>query len=77
MTRPGRRIPSRLPWLATMGVGSLPGTDPTEAVRHVMTACDVPFCRPEWDVTSEQGYPAMSAPRPSCHARRVTSMRLC
>jgi hypothetical protein len=27
-----------------MGVGSLPGTDPVEAVRHVITAYDVPFC---------------------------------
>jgi hypothetical protein len=44
MTRPGRSILSRLPRLATMGVGSLPGTDPTEAVSHVMAAYDVPFC---------------------------------
>jgi hypothetical protein len=35
---------SRLPRFATMGVGSLPGTDPVEAVRHVMTAYDIPFC---------------------------------
>jgi hypothetical protein len=44
MSRPGRTMLSRLPRLATMGVGSLPGTDPAEAVSHVMTAYDVPFC---------------------------------
>jgi hypothetical protein len=37
-------MPSRLPRFATMGVGSLPGTDPVEAVRHVMTAYGIPFC---------------------------------
>jgi hypothetical protein len=35
---------SRLPPLATMGVGSLPGADPAAAVGHVMTAYDIPFC---------------------------------
>jgi hypothetical protein len=44
MTRPGRDMLTRLPPLATTGVGSLPGNDPAEAVRHVMTAYDVPFC---------------------------------
>jgi hypothetical protein len=44
MTRPGRDMLTRLPRLATTGVGSLPGNDPAEAVRHVMTAYDLPFC---------------------------------
>ena len=34
----------RLPPLATTGVGSLPFTVPTEAVRHSANAYDVPFC---------------------------------
>jgi hypothetical protein len=34
----------RLPPLATAGVGSLPFTDPTLAVRHACRAYDLPFC---------------------------------
>jgi len=34
----------RLPACATTGVGSLPFTDPVEAVAHVRAAYDVPFC---------------------------------
>jgi hypothetical protein len=34
----------RLPALATTGVGSLPFTAPSEAVRHAANAYDVPFC---------------------------------
>lgn len=35
---------ARLPLPATTGVGSLPHTDPSAAVRHVMHSYDVPFC---------------------------------
>ncbi len=44
MRRLARSALDRLPPYATLGVGSLPGADPVIAVRHVMTAYDVPFC---------------------------------